>query len=396
MVARSDPQLEKMMVYYIATARMTTKAARALRERLRGLFEELNVRNDGESGQSLAVAVVMAPVVPKKRVPPQPVAASLSIALLLLLGPTALADVHALSPATEFSPLSELPGVAPAVVGGVLAWMIPMDAGPLFWLVGVGSDPPTPISTGAADHVSWLRRVDTALRATSILFVFAFALSLTFPADARVFGFIAMLGLAGVVPIVAHAAVFRPRVFAESLSFPVRITRAMLSPEHCALIRNRLLALMGTESPHHGTDLRLSDLAARLDIPPHLLSYVINREFEVNFFDFVNRYRVIDAKRLLADPGKRQYTILSIAHEVGFASKASFNRAFRKHAGLTPSEFQRQSTHRRPRCADQTPDEKTGPRPKARPRFSRLCSLKRTYFSRTIFRVCVKSLVTSL
>jgi AraC-like DNA-binding protein len=65
---------------------------------------------------------------------------------------------------------------------------------------------------------------------------------------------------------------------------------------------------------------------------------LINEEFLVNFYDFVNKYRVEEAKRLLLD-NNRNYKIIAIAYEVGFNSKATFNRVFKKFTGLTPSDF---------------------------------------------------------
>jgi AraC-like DNA-binding protein len=53
----------------------------------------------------------------------------------------------------------------------------------------------------------------------------------------------------------------------------------------------------------------------------------------------VNRYRVEEMKRLMADPEKRKLTLLALALEAGFNSKAAFNNAFRKQAGTTPSRY---------------------------------------------------------
>ena len=108
-------------------------------------------------------------------------------------------------------------------------------------------------------------------------------------------------------------------------------------------VKESLLLLMQTSRPHRNPDLRVSDLAGAIHVPTHVVSAVLNREFGLNFSDFVNRYRTREAEQLLLDPERRQFTILSIALEVGFASKASFNRAFKKHTGLTPSEYQRRA-----------------------------------------------------
>jgi AraC-like DNA-binding protein len=66
---------------------------------------------------------------------------------------------------------------------------------------------------------------------------------------------------------------------------------------------------------------------------------LINEHLIVNFLDFVNRYRVGEAQRLLQDEENDQYTLLAVAKEAGFNSKAPFNRAFKKYTGMSPSRY---------------------------------------------------------
>ena len=103
-------------------------------------------------------------------------------------------------------------------------------------------------------------------------------------------------------------------------------------------LKQRLLQFMETNKPYLKSDLKISELADSLSVPYHLLSQLINDEFLVNFYDFINKYRVEDAKKLLIEDN-RNYKILAIAYEVGFNSKATFNRVFKKFTDLTPSEF---------------------------------------------------------
>ena len=103
-------------------------------------------------------------------------------------------------------------------------------------------------------------------------------------------------------------------------------------------LKQKLLHLMETSKPYLKADLKISELAESLSVPYHQLSQLINEEFLVNFYDFINKYRVEDAKKLLIEDN-RNYKILAIAYEVGFNSKATFNRVFKKFTGLTPSEF---------------------------------------------------------
>ncbi|GET24422.1 AraC family transcriptional regulator [Prolixibacter sp. NT017] len=104
---------------------------------------------------------------------------------------------------------------------------------------------------------------------------------------------------------------------------------------------NRLTLYMAEKKPFLNPDLNLPQLAAELNIPPHHLSQVINKNIGSNFFDFVNRYRVDEVKARITNPEFRKYSILGIAFECGFNSKSAFNRVFKKFTGLTPSEFRR-------------------------------------------------------
>src|SRR5439155_27331821 len=95
-------------------------------------------------------------------------------------------------------------------------------------------------------------------------------------------------------------------------------------------------------------DLSLPKLAAKLALPTHHLSQIINARLNQNFFDFINSYRVEEAKQMLLDPAKKHYSLLVISEEVGFNSKSAFNTAFKKQTSLTPSEFRKLSNGNAP------------------------------------------------
>jgi len=102
---------------------------------------------------------------------------------------------------------------------------------------------------------------------------------------------------------------------------------------------DKLLAVMNTDKPYLDSQLSLHKLATISKIPAGKLSSVINTYADQNFYDFVNTYRVKLIKERLRTDDMELYSILGIAEECGFNSKASFNRVFKKMEGKTPTQY---------------------------------------------------------
>ncbi len=99
----------------------------------------------------------------------------------------------------------------------------------------------------------------------------------------------------------------------------------------------KLKNIMENEKPYLEPKLSLATLAERLGISPNQLSQVINQEGNVNFYDFVNTYRVEEFIR--KSKANKNHSILARAFDSGFNSKSSFNTIFKNHKGLTPSVY---------------------------------------------------------
>ena len=100
-----------------------------------------------------------------------------------------------------------------------------------------------------------------------------------------------------------------------------------------------LQKLFREKQPFLNEKLTIKDVAQELNLSSQQLSYIINRHLEVNFLDFVNTYRIVEVMKQFNRKTHKDYTLLSIALESGFNSKASFNRIFKKHTGVTPSNY---------------------------------------------------------
>ncbi len=108
-------------------------------------------------------------------------------------------------------------------------------------------------------------------------------------------------------------------------------------------IWHELSQFMETKAPYLDPDLSLFSLSEFLHVMPNHLSQTINEKENQNFFDYINKYRINAVKIQILAGKLQEHTLLGIALDCGFNSKASFNRAFKKYTGLTPTEFKKQN-----------------------------------------------------
>lgn len=112
-----------------------------------------------------------------------------------------------------------------------------------------------------------------------------------------------------------------------------------LSENQSEAYLQRLQDYMEKEQPYLDGKLSLRDVADYLGISTNHVSQVINEKLHINFFDFVNGYRVALMKNKMHDPANSHLTLLGMAYDSGFNSKSSFNHIFKKMTGLTPSAY---------------------------------------------------------
>lgn len=164
--------------------------------------------------------------------------------------------------------------------------------------------------------------------------------------DTSMLGDYFLIGFLGILMfILAYVGINRTEIFQapkpvekEDISKKKQKEPSEENDEYQQLFKN-LSAVMVEKKAFLDPTLSLSGLATISNIPQGKLSSVINRVAQKNFYDFVNEYRVQEMKARLANGEQNQYSILGIATECGFNSKASFNRIFKKQTGLTPSEY---------------------------------------------------------
>ncbi len=124
-----------------------------------------------------------------------------------------------------------------------------------------------------------------------------------------------------------------------------KYAKSALPEGRSQIIQEQLFSCMEEMKPHREPDVSLQDLAEKLEVSPHHLSQVMNCRLGMNFYQFINRYRLREVRRLWEDPDFRGSSLLDYALAAGFNSKTTFNRVVKDQTGLTPSEFLKKSSH---------------------------------------------------
>lgn len=104
-------------------------------------------------------------------------------------------------------------------------------------------------------------------------------------------------------------------------------------------LHQALIHILQTDKPYLNPELTLQNLASTINTPVHHLSQVINEKEQKNFYDLINEWRIEEFLREVKSEKNKDYTLLAIAYDCGFNSKASFNRNFKKYKGKTPTEY---------------------------------------------------------
>ena len=122
-----------------------------------------------------------------------------------------------------------------------------------------------------------------------------------------------------------------------------KYSRSSISLEDAQRYKKHLMDVTKTEKLYLDSELTLPNLASAADITSHQVSQVLNGQLGLNFFTFINNFRINYAKELMADTANDHLAIVDLAFEVGFKSKSSFYSAFKKATDLTPAQFRKQS-----------------------------------------------------
>ena len=118
-----------------------------------------------------------------------------------------------------------------------------------------------------------------------------------------------------------------------------RYSKSSLNVENILEIHAALIKVLNEKQPYLNPELKLTDLAVLLGVHPNHLSQVINSQCGKSFYDLINERRIQEFIFRLKQKESKQYTLVALAFDCGFNSKASFNRNFKKYTQLTPSDY---------------------------------------------------------
>lgn len=122
-------------------------------------------------------------------------------------------------------------------------------------------------------------------------------------------------------------------------NFTTRYKSSGLTMEDANRYKSMILDYISKNELYKDHDITLGKFSKNLSLTPHVVSQVINDQLSCNFNDFINSYRVEEAKKMLMDSGMKNFTVASIAYDCGFNTLSAFNTAFKKFTGITPSQF---------------------------------------------------------
>ncbi|HZY40215.1 MAG TPA: helix-turn-helix domain-containing protein [Mucilaginibacter sp.] len=157
--------------------------------------------------------------------------------------------------------------------------------------------------------------------------------------------FVYTMALGVMIYLIAFQAILNDRVLKPDFTTKYNTKKIALNFDEEVI--GKLLQLFEDDKVFVDPQLKIAGLAKKVGVTSHHLSRVINDKLNKNFNELMNQYRINEFKARVNDQKYASYSILGIAYDVGYNSKSSFNEAFKKQNGLTPSEYLRSPGQKR-------------------------------------------------
>jgi len=203
------------------------------------------------------------------------------------------------------------------------------------------------------DFYSWMMTRERKIWIVSIIlisliswFISLFIISISFSGNIYnlsrdiLHGVIALM-LSIEIYLLGYFALVHPVIFIDEIVLEdINNEKNILLNEDTEEEYNKLILFMNEKKIFLDPELCLDELSFHAKIiPPHRLSQIIKKHEGINYCEFLNKYRINEFINLLNDNKNNKKSILELAYDAGFNSKSTFNRVFKDHTGLTPSEY---------------------------------------------------------
>lgn len=147
------------------------------------------------------------------------------------------------------------------------------------------------------------------------------------------------LGVAITIYFISAKIIYQP----DLLSLKEKYAKSSLSKQDIEKYGRQIKQYFENQRAFVNPEFNLNLLSRDLDLEKHKLSQILGDYFDTSFYDLLNQYRIEEVCRQLLSSRQKNYSILGIAFDCGYQSKSSFNTAFKKIKGITPSEFIKQN-----------------------------------------------------
>ncbi len=149
--------------------------------------------------------------------------------------------------------------------------------------------------------------------------------------------FLLLIGFAAAVFYIIKKKPFKKRMKYKGSPLDTHISETCIA---------KLKHLVEVKKAYSDPDISLQTLAEQLAVPPHVLSQVLNEKLNRTFSDYINFYRIEEAKRILREPPGDE-KIANVALDVGFNTLAVFYTAFKKFTGMTPAQYKKEAREKK-------------------------------------------------
>lgn len=180
--------------------------------------------------------------------------------------------------------------------------------------------------------------------------VIGFLFSWVWTLAANILGNLSSLSTAEVVGLANNYINFFLAIalFAYSISYVKSLIRARVDIQPAEILDKtseflleKIRSGIELQKLYLNQSLTIEEFSQEIAAPYREVSNTINKHFNTNFFEFINKHRVEEAKRMLSDPAYDSLSILEILHESGFNSKSAFQRFFKRLTGESPRAFRK-------------------------------------------------------